>query len=650
MAGINIPAIPGQAAQAPMIAPAGPAQPGAQVAPLVLPVRHSSFTSFFNDQSKDPFRAAYAAILCRFDVTGPDTQDAATLLQIGLGNPSVPIAYLCCASLQGSTRVYVIHMLSKYTPALDGRVTPWDNKLFGFLGDSVRDIAMIVMVPNTAFDPTPATWVYDEATLTVELPTLPHGDLFAKLNANTPGAVPLRTRPLMFLPSKYATLLLNNKGCLPQQAYQILLHAFHEDNIVADMGPILNWLRISLHATQANNRGPPSPSITLSAPFLDEDLLAHREPFLSSTLTARGQPPAGLEAAIVQMASAVVNQTSEARSARLAREIEREQPTTPATKFGLLLDSLKAYLNVDDKAQLPEFWFQLAAAPKKQEFSIIREFFDAHSRTPQAFLPIAPVPTPKLLSNLTTVTFLADTPDDLKTGLHPFIAMDGSKDHRAAALDLARNFTLLVERDFSVAFQDLDRFKVPKDLRSYPVSFFDLERNLGIFGNLLASVLGDLHPLTANYRLFWDAFTCQHRQQVQHEIDVRKVIKPVHILCNIQLICFHWLAAKRAHLEPSAPTFPAILERISLALYTCPNLPVPLYQLIATRPAHSTQRGLTPLPSVPAVPGLTPSIVTSDDASQVASAVSTITGSVRTTNTSRAGTFVPNPNGDINLQ
>jgi hypothetical protein len=90
---------------------------------------------------------------------------------------------------------------------------------------------------------------------------------------------------------------------------------------------------------------------------------------------------------------------------------------TPSTKFGLLLDSLKILLNVHEEANLPEFWFQFAAAPKKQEFSIIRDYLESYSRSLQSFIPIAPVPTPKLHSNLVTISFVADHPDDLKTGL-----------------------------------------------------------------------------------------------------------------------------------------------------------------------------------------------------------------------------------------
>jgi hypothetical protein len=450
----------------------------------------------------------------------------------------------------------------------------------------------------------------------------------------------------MYLPSRYVPLLLANKGYTPKQAFDILLQVFQDDNVIQEMELIIMWLRISLHASLATNCGPPTTTIVLTAPFLDEDLVQHRAPLLNSVLPGRGDHSVGLEAAIAQMASAVVNQMAEAHTAWVARELERDQPTTPPTKFGMLLDSLKAYLDVEDEAGLPEFWFQLAAAPKQQEFSIMREFFGAFARSPQVFIPFTSIPTTKLLTDLTSITFLADHHDDLKTGLHPFIIMDSLEEHHAASLDLTRSFNLVYEHDFSVAFMDLDRFKLPKDLRSYPITFFELERNLGLFGNLLVTVLGEPHPLTTNYRLFWDAFTKQHHQLLQHKIDTRRVIKPVHILWNLQLICFHWFAAKQARLPPTPPSFPDILTRISLALYTCPTLPLPLYQLLQAKGTPllrtTTMSGPHPAPMS--------STITPDDATQASSGVSTITASIHTGTSSRAGTFVPNNNGDISLQ
>ena len=100
--------------------------------------------------------------------------------------------------------------------------------------------------------------------------------------------------------------------------------------------------------------------------------------------------------------------------------------------------TLKSCLDVEDEGQLPEFWFTLAATPKKQEFSVIRKLLEAHSRSPQAFINNAPIPSPKLVSDLTTITFVADHPDDLKMGIQPFIVMDGSEDYHLATQEVAR--------------------------------------------------------------------------------------------------------------------------------------------------------------------------------------------------------------------
>lgn len=137
MAGMNPPAIPQQPGQAPPIIPQPPQGP----APGILTAQalpHNSFASYYSDETKDPFHVSYGAILHRFDVSGPEAIDAATLQQMALGKSTVPNAYPCCASLNGTPRIYILHMPSKYIPALDGRVTLWDNKVFCFLGELLQ--------------------------------------------------------------------------------------------------------------------------------------------------------------------------------------------------------------------------------------------------------------------------------------------------------------------------------------------------------------------------------------------------------------------------------------------------------------------------------------------------------------------------------
>ncbi len=106
-----------------------------------------------------------------------------------------------------------------------------------------------------------------------------------------------------------------------------------------------------------------------------------------------------------------------------------------------------------------------------------------------------PVVSAKLIQDLQSFTFVADTMDDLKTGLHPFIIADGSAEHRQANLEVARLYGLLSMGDHSVILSDLEALKA-KETTSIPLTYFELECNLGMFGTLLGMVLGNAHALT----------------------------------------------------------------------------------------------------------------------------------------------------------
>jgi len=454
-------AVQGQQAQLPpLIAGVGAA------VPLATPIVHRSFASFYSDDTLDPLPARAAAVLGRFAPDAQVVQAGADLLTTTLENASIPHTFLCCTALhpKGQAKVYLLHAFSRYPQAPDGTVTPWDRRIFCYLGEINQGNIMTVAVPGSIFNLVNNTRVYDEATFANEFVQQPRTEYFPKLTAQAAGSTLLRTRYAMRLPTKYAPLLLSPKGYHPKDVYDLLIEAFTADNFLIEARPILNWLRVSMHATRADNTGPPATNLALVAPFLDEDLIMHRAHVLNMMLPNRAAPATGLEAALTQFANAVITQTNEVRTARLARDIERELPTTPTAKFGMLMESLKNLLAVQEEAELPDFWFQFSAAKKKQEFSILRECLESYARSEHAFVSIAPIATPKLHADVATVTFLADHHDDLKGGIQPFCVMDGSEEHQATGVELSRSFGLLYEREFGISFSDLEAFKC---LKSY---------------------------------------------------------------------------------------------------------------------------------------------------------------------------------------
>lgn len=618
-------------------------------------VRHpKTFAELYSDPNQDPLRCNYPAVLTRFEVMREDPEEAEEILASALSNTALPNTYLCCATLtNGQARIYVIHKLSKFPRSFAGTETPWDDKCFVFLGDMVGETIQSVTIPDTMFRETPQVMVYNEVALAEEVTNLANDAVFPRLAQAHPEAVPIRTRYVMYLPSKYVPLMLKQRGLTPKEAWTRLTPTLQEDGILLEAQPILNWLRASMHATGNNHRGPPITNIELTPPFLDQELLMHRQQVLWAALPeARPTAQLGYDPALMHLAQAVATQATEAREERMARDIEKDRPTMPSAKFSLLFDSLKSFVGVQDEAELPEFWFSLAAASKKQEFSVMRQAFEAYARSPNAFINQAPIPTPKMVSDLTTITLVADHNDDLKTGIQPFVVMDGSEEFRLASLKVAQQYMLLSEQQINIKFSDLSQLDLPKDLRAHPTNFYGLEKSLGLYGNLLGVVLGNQHVLTRNFRTFWKGFRGRFREQLHTEIDDRKYIKPVHLLRNVQLITVQWFHGKRAGETPADPQFFDILNRIELATYSRPTLPGPLYQLIANRPQakfpmpaltdqHTVATGvstLTPMTSIlSGQPMVTPSVITT----------STSSNSVLS---NRTGTYTRNPTADTSLR
>jgi len=657
MADLNQPAIPQVLLGAPPAASnqgqgQGQAHLPLPLPPMVIPgqvqapaaagqgARHRSFASLYSDQNCDPLWDSAGTIMQRYDPMRADPVGAAALMASISGDPSRPGTYLCCSTVHNTPRIYLVHMLSRYPPAIDGRETPWDNHIFGYLGDLVQDQPIHVLLPDTIFEIMAPVNVYDEETLAQELPHLANGTFFSRGRVQQDNVIPITTRQLMYLPTKYAPLLISNQGYTPQEVWGRLLPQMQQDGLLVAAAPIVAWLRVTLHATAPQNTGPPATSITLKVPALNQDLSQHRTQI--RILTGLGGLTPGFEASLATMANALVMQNNEARNTRMAKELERDQPTLPSAKFNMLFSSLKQMLNVAEEENLPEFWFALAAAPKKQEFSTVRDYLDKYARSPNAFLAVAPIPNPKLLTDLTSATFVADNDDDIKTGIQPFIAMDGSAAYRQATQELARSYTVLAERDVSLSYYDWDSFKIPKDLRSYPTNFYELEQNLGVFGNLIGAIIAETHPITVAYRPFWSAFTRRYRAKLHTEMDERRILKPVHLLRSIQLLCFNWFHARKEG-QAAPPNFLKILEKISLSNYSIPNLPLPLYQLVNPRPPPNLK-----------TPGLTPT----DDSSVTGNSnVSGLTNPTMATgytgltaDTRRTALTVHNTNPNANLQ
>jgi hypothetical protein len=280
--------------------------------------------------------------------------------------------------------------------------------------------------------------------------------------------------------------------------------------------------------------GPPLAALDIQVPLADEDLIAHRQRLLQQVLPGLHQPKDSLERAITQMAVAITQNTADNCHAREEKAAREQDAKLPSEKYTATIGILQEYLLQPDERELPALWHQWANCNKKQEFNVLTEQLQAYSRSNDSFSPCPPVASAKLLQDLQNFVFVGESADDIKTGLQPFIITEGSAEHHQANIDLAHTYGMLHAGDHNLLLSDLEALKA-KEVQSLPLTYFELERNLGMFGNLLGTVLGTTHILMVRYREFWTSLSQAYRLEIQQVIDNKRYIKAAHILRSVQL-------------------------------------------------------------------------------------------------------------------
>jgi hypothetical protein len=569
--------------------------------PLLAPVRHSTYSSFYSDTSLDPFQGNYARVMERMDPEVNNALSHVVLLEQAVGAGPVPQAYLCCSVRRNQVRVFCLHLPSRYVSSLDGNPTPWDGQNFASLGEITQGMITTVELPANVFRTVNNVRAKTCEYIINHLDELERAGLEPVL-AEEPTANRISTRQIMYLPPRYVQLMLNPSGYTLRQMWDTLYPAIIENQDEIPCGTLLKWMRVvTMGSPMPGNVvdfGPTTAALPLQVPLADQDLLAHRQRLQRQALTGLYQPAKTLELALTQMAAAVTHNTNDNRLAREEKAARAAEPKLPSDKFTITLNILQEYLETPDENNLPPLWHRWANGTKKQEFTILSDQLGAYARGAEAFSTTVPVVNVRLVQDLLSFTFVGDTLDDIKTGIQPFVIADGSAEHRHANLELSRLYGLLNSGEQALMLSDLESLKA-KEVQAIPLTYFELERNLGMFGNLLGVVLGSQHILTTTYRAFWTLLSQGYRMELQTIIDHKGFIKPAHILRSIQLVCYNWFSQKRARLPPAPPNFVNILHTVTLQTYILPHLPPVLYRLAYPKP----QPYLPPAPDLISLSG-----------------------------------------------
>jgi hypothetical protein len=439
----------------------------------------------------------------------------------------VPQAYLCCGVTNNVPKIYCLHMPARFVAALDGMTTEWDDLSFAFLGGIVQGLVSIVQFPDDAFN-----------SLAIPVKTvdcmLQHQDELANQHVFPPvlqdedDSELIVTRSFMYLPAVYVPLMLNSRDYTEKQVWEILYPAIIQWQEQDICKPLTQWLQVASMGTAQVNPlevGPPLISLGLNAPLADETLLNHRHSFLQKTLPGLSVPPQALETALTQMATAIVAQTNDNRQAREQKTAEDQEPKLPSKKFEVTLPVLMGYLLINDERNLPQIWHQRSNCSKRQESQVLRDILDALARTPEAYSSAVPIVTAWLVQDMSSFNFVGHSTNDIKCGLHPFVIVDENAKHQQSNIEVARLYGLLTSGDATCSLKDLEALTA-KEVRSVPVTYWELESNLGMFGNLIHVVLGSTHPLVTAYREFWTLMRSGLWEDLHAILEYRGYVKP----------------------------------------------------------------------------------------------------------------------------
>jgi hypothetical protein len=188
------------------------------------PIRHTTFATLYADETADPWQGDYQRIMDRVD---PETNQLVTpllLLEQAVGAGPVPQAYLCCALQRNQVCIYCLHIPSKYVGALDGRMSTWDGNSYAFLGEIIQGVATTVNFPNTSFNPVINVRSKTSDYIVTHLDAIGNKGL-PPAQADEPDTELVSTRRVIYLPARYASLLLSPAGYTLRQTWELLYPA-----------------------------------------------------------------------------------------------------------------------------------------------------------------------------------------------------------------------------------------------------------------------------------------------------------------------------------------------------------------------------------------------------------------------------------------
>ena len=583
--------------------------PPAAGAPVVR-----TYRAFYADAANDPYAGSYADVVNEYAVplanaNAPTPQQLAHRLYSSV-QQGLPNAFIMLCGPPGRGRITLFHKIAKFYPRVGLPATQWDDRAFAYKGDvSGGGQIAIVDWEDQAFHQVPAQLrIPTMPTLEQALAADPDLNVVGPYGNADAGTEVVRVRRCSYIPSRYVGLLLE-EDLQPKEALVRLWGAIINDGLTEDLEPLSVFLRACMTLQAPQQQDSPLLVAHPTAPVADALLFAHRQALLEHDLPALGT--AALNLGAHQIAASIGVLTDEHRQARAAEAARRAAETkTPDTYFGTSVSYLLRLSHSATSTDLPDMWADLARSPKGQQRHVLQRALN------ESIARISPsrgfILTPALMTKIINLDFRMSNPEDLSTGIQPFVLGQGTPADRQEAHRLSLLYDLVVGGGASASLSDAQHV-TESDTAVLPRTFAQSKLALTYMWVIVDMTLGPAHPWTLQLQAFITEY-----QQREMDLELTSTRDPAYRLMVPALITrwvqLRWsLWVDRQWNSPAdvpAPDLLSLFSDIRLSMPWEPMLPSRYQTLVVPAPAAAPPPAAPPAarppPAPPGAPAASP--------------------------------------------
>jgi len=258
-----------------------------------------------------------------------------------------------------------------------------------------------------------------------------------------------------------------------------------------------------------------------------------------------------------------------------------DSTTLPEAKWGASLQLLVRLTQEGAQPTFPQFWVDLAVAPKRFEGTTISRATDATAAALGLAPDLAPIITPALTGKITAFAFGHSNSDELEYGIHPFTVGYRNADETTTARSQVTKHAMLMD-GAAPRLEDVVTLAATEKVRM-PRTCLQVSITLDAYRVILHTCLGEAHRLTIEFDAFtasWKARAAQFEAQLVHH-----PLTPLYVVRWVQLRLNMWFQDQgRLSVQVSPPDLQELFQDFRLDNPWHPRIPAAYVTRSATAP------------------------------------------------------------------